>query len=298
MSISAEVVRQLREETGAGMMDCKSALVEAQGEMEAARQILRKKGLAAAAKKAGRTAADGAVASFVQAQGRAGVLVEVNCETDFVAKTPEFQRLVKDIAEHVAMAAPADLASLLEQPFSKEPRLSVGQLVQEKVAVIKENIVVRRFARFEQAAGAQGLVASYIHPGAKVGVLVELGAPSAEQAASAPFQALAKDVAMHVAAASPAAALYIDKSEVPPEVLEKEKEIYRAQAAAQGKPANVVDKIAEGKVKEYYSTFCLLDQAFIKEPKATVGSLLKPGTSVRRFARYRLGEQSGPGTEQ
>ncbi len=292
MSITAEVVRQLREETGAGMMDCKTALVEAKGEMEAARQILRKKGLAAAAKKAGRTAADGAVASELRDDGRVGALVEVNCETDFVAKTPEFQGMVKDIAEHVAQAAPADLETLLAQPFTKDSKLTVGQLVQERIALIKENIVLRRFARFEQPAGSFGLVASYIHPGAKVGVLVELAAPSAEQAGSPEFRALAKDLAMHVAAASPAAALYLTKAEVPAEVLEKEKDIYRAQAAASGKPANVVDKIAEGKMREYYSTFCLLEQAFIKDPKTTVGQLLKQGTAVRRFVRYRLGEES------
>jgi elongation factor Ts len=297
MSITAEVVRQLREETGAGMMDCKTALVEAKGEMEAAREILRKKGLAAAAKKASRTAADGAIASFVQADGRAGVLVEVNCETDFVAKTPEFQGMVKDIAEHVAQAAPADLAALLAQPFSKDPKLTVGQLVQERIAVIKENIVLRRFARFAQPAGAFGLVGTYIHPGAKVGVLVEVAAPSADVAASPELRTLVKDLAMHVAAASPAAAIHVTKAEVPAEVLEKEKEIYRAQAAASGKPANVVDKIAEGKLKEYYATFCLLEQAFIKDPKLTVGQLLKQGVAVRRFARYRLGEESKAAAE-
>jgi elongation factor Ts len=292
MSITAEVVRRLREETGAGMMDCKTALVEAKGEMETAREILRKKGLAAAAKKVGRTAADGAVASSVQEDGRVGVLVEVNCETDFVAKTPEFQGMVKDIAEHAAKTAPADLAALLAEPFSRDPKLTVGQLVQERIAVIKENIVLRRFTRFEQPAGAFGLVASYIHPGAKVGVLVELAAPSAEVAGSPEFRALAKDLAMHVTAASPAAALYVHKSEVPAHVLAKEKEIHRAQASASGKPANVVDKIAEGKLKEYYSTFCLLEQAFIKDPKLSVGQLLKQGVAVRRFVRYRLGEES------
>ena len=297
MSITAEVLRQLREETGAGMMDCKTALVEAKGEMETAREILRKKGLAAAAKKSSRTAADGAIAAFIQADGRAGVLVEVNCETDFVAKTPEFQGMVKDIAEHAAQAAPADLAALLAQPFSKDPKLSVAQLVQERIALIKENIVLRRFARFAQPAGSFGLVGSYIHPGAKVGVLIEVAAPSAELAASPELRTLVKDLAMHVAAASPAAALYVTKAEVPAEVLEKEKEIYRAQAAASGKPANVVDKIAEGKLKEYYATFCLLEQAFIKDPKLTVGQLLKQGVAVRRFARYRLGEESKAAAE-
>jgi elongation factor Ts len=295
MSISAEVVRQLREETGAGMMDCKSALVEAQGDMEAARDLLRKKGLAAAAKKAGRTAADGAVGACILEGGKAGVIVEVNCETDFVAKTPDFQSLVKDVAEHVARNAPADVAALAEQPFAGTPGKTVGQLVQEKIAFIKENIVVRRFARFELPAGTKGLVAAYIHPpAAKVGVLVELAAESADDATLA---ALAKDVAMHVAAASPAAAVYVSKDEVPADVLEKEKEIYRAQAAASGKPANVVDKIAEGKVREYYGTFCLLEQPYIREPKTTVGQLLKGKASVRRFARLRLGEESGARAE-
>jgi elongation factor Ts len=291
MSISAEVVRKLREETGAGMMDCKTALVEANGDTDKARDILRKKGLATAAKKASRTAADGAIGACIQPGARVGVLVEVNCETDFVAKTPEFQALVRDIAEHIAKDAPSDVAALAEQPFAKQPGQTLGQVVQAKIAVIKENIVVRRFTRFELAAGADGLVAAYIHPpAAKVGVLVELAPESADAATLA---ALAKDVAMHVAAASPAAALYVSKEQVPADVLENEKEIYRAQAAASGKPANVVDKIAEGKVKEYYGTFCLLEQPYIREPRTTVGQHLKGRASVRRFARFRLGEESG-----
>jgi elongation factor Ts len=295
MSISAETVRQLREETGAGMMDCKTALVEAQGDMGKAHDLLRKKGLAAAAKKTSRAATDGAIGAHIAEGGAAGVIVEVNCETDFVAKTPDFQSLVKDIAGHVAAQAPADVKALLEQPFAKQPGRTVGQLVQEKIAFIKENIVVRRFARFERAAGAPGLVAAYIHPpAAKVGVLVELAPQSAD---GATLQALAKDVAMHVAAASPAAALYVSRNEVPADILEKEKEIYRAQAAASGKPANVVEKIAEGKMKEYYATFCLLEQPYIREPKLTVGKHLEGKASVRRFARFRLGEESGTKAE-
>jgi elongation factor Ts len=295
MSISAEVVRQLREETGAGMMDCKSALVEAEGDMGKARDVLRKKGLAAAAKKATRTAADGAIGAHIADGAGVGVIVEVNCETDFVAKTPDFQSLVKDIAGHVAAQAPADVDGLLGQPFAKQPGHTVGQLVQEKIAFIKENIVVRRFARFEQAGGARGVVAAYIHPpAAKVGVLVELAAQSADGAA---LQALAKDVAMHVAAASPATALFVSRTEVPADLLEKEKEIYRAQAAASGKPANVVEKIAEGKMKEYYATYCLLEQPYIREPKLTVGKHLEGKASVVRFARFRLGEESGAKAE-
>jgi elongation factor Ts len=202
MSISAEMVRQLREETGAGMMDCKSALVEAKGDAAEARDILRKKGLAAAARKASRAATEGIVASYIHPGAKVGVLVEVDCETDFVARTPEFQSLVKDIS-------------------------------------------------------------------------------------------------MHVAAASPAAPVYVSKEEVPADVLEKEKEIYRAQALSQGKPASVVDRIAEGKVKEFYQLFCLLEQPFVKDPKITVGQLIqekiafiKENIVVRRFARFRVGEES------
>jgi len=287
MSITAEVVRQLREETGAGMMDCKAALVETSGDMAKAREVLRKKGLAAAAKKASRTASDGAVGAHIAADGRSGVVVEVNCETDFVAKTPDFQALVKGIAEHVWKNAPADVAALLEQPFASGQ--TVGQAVQEKIAVIKENIVIRRFARFELAAGARGTVAAYIHPpAAKVGVLVELVADGD----GANLQTLAREVAMHVAAASPAAALYVSKDEVPADVLAAEREIYRAQALASGKPANVVDKIAEGKLKEYFATFCLLEQPYVRETKITVGQHVKGKAAVRRFARLRLGEDA------
>jgi elongation factor Ts len=199
MDISAEMVRKLREETGAGMMDCKSALVEANGDVNKAREILRKKGLAAAAKRASRAASQGLVSAYVHPGSQIGVIVEVNCETDFVAKTPEFQSLVKDIA-------------------------------------------------------------------------------------------------MHVAALSP---LYVAKEDVPAQVLEKEKEIYRAQAVAQGKPAGVLDKIAEGKLKDYFATVCLLEQPFVRDGKLTVGqlvqekiALIKENIVVRRFARFRVGEDS------
>jgi elongation factor Ts len=202
MEITAEMVRKLREETGAGMMECKTALVEAKGDPETARDVLRKKGLATAAKKAGRTANDGIVGTYIHPGAKVGVLVEVNCETDFVAKTADFQNLVKDVA-------------------------------------------------------------------------------------------------MHIAAASPAAAIYVSKDEVSTQVLEKEKEIYKAQAVAAGKPANVVEKIAEGKVKEYYATFCLLEQPFVKDPKITVGQLIqekiaviKENIVVKRFARFRVGEET------
>ncbi len=206
MNITAEMVRSLREETGAGMMECKSALVEARGELEKARDILRKKGLAAAARKAGRPTTEGVVGSYIHPGAKLGVLVEINCETDFVAINPDFKSLLKDLA-------------------------------------------------------------------------------------------------MHLAAASPGAALYVRKEDVPEAVLEKEKEIYEAQAAAAGKPANVQEKIAEGKLKEYYTTFCLLEQPFVKDPAKTVGQLIqekialfKENIVVRRFARFKIGEDSAAPT--
>lgn len=203
MNVTAEMVRKLREETGAGMMDCKSALVEAGGDVELAREILRKKGLAAAARKAGRATSEGLIGHYIHQGAKVGVLVEVNCETDFVAKTPDFQSLVREVAMHIAAAAP----------------------------------------------------------------------------------------------------LYVTREEVPEAVLEKEREIYRAQALAQGKPAAMVEKIAEGKLKDFYSTFCLIEQPFIRDPKLTVGQLvhekiglLKENIVVRRFARFKVGEEQQPAT--
>jgi elongation factor Ts len=282
------------------MMDCKAALVEANGDAETARDLLRKKGLAAAARKAGRAATEGAVASLIADDGRLGVIVEVNCETDFVAKTEDFQSLVRGIAEHVAKKAPPDVDALAAQDYAGHPGTTVGEVVQEKIALIKENIVVRRFARYERRAGAHGVVSSYIHPGARVGVLVELSCGTGTTAKSPEFQGLVKDVALHVAAASPAAAVWVSKDQVPGEVLEKEREIYRAQAIAHGKPANVVDRIADGKLKEYYQSFCLLEQPFVREPRLTVGQLVqqkgaavKDAVAVERFARFRVGEGGG-----
>jgi elongation factor Ts len=195
---------------------------------------------------------------------------------------------VKQVAENVATCAAEDVPAFLCQPLHGDASRTIGDLVQEKIAFIKENIVVRRFARFQVPAGQEGLVAAYIHPpAAKVGVLVELESKSADKAA------LAKDVAMHAAAASPAAALYVSRDEVPADVLAKEKEIYREQALASGKPAAVVDKIAEGKMKEYYATYCLVEQPYIREPKITLGQHLGGKAVVKRFARFRLGEESG-----
>jgi elongation factor Ts len=287
MQISAELVRELREKTGAGMMDCKKALTESRGDMEAAVDVLRKKGLAAAAKKASRIASEGVVAAHVAADSAA--LVEVNCETDFVAKTPEFREFVGRIAGMVNGKNPKGVAEALLLPG--EGGIPLGEILNEKVAKIGEKISFRRFVRFALPAGARGVLVPYIHAGGKIGVLVELLGAGADDPE---FAALAKDMAMQVAAANP---LYIDRQDVPADVIAREKSIYREQAIASGKPEKILDRIAEGKLGKYYEDFCLVEQAFIKDPDRRVRDLLKEtaakrGIEVRvgRFARFQVGE--------
>jgi elongation factor Ts len=288
--ISANDVKVLREKTGAGMMDCKKALTDADGDMEKAIVILREKGLASAAKKAGRIAAEGVVNSFVTESG--GALVEVNCETDFVAKTDVFKGLVQDIAEHIWAKDPADVDALLSQPFVKDGGKTVSALVTEKVAEIGEKIDVRRFTRF--ALSGSGLVESYIHMGGKIGVLIEVGCDNAAVAANPAFRVYARDIAMQIAAANP---LYLDSSQVPASVLEQEREILRVQAMNEGKPANIVEKMVEGRIQKYYKDFCLVDQAFVKDPEKSIkkftaekGAELGGKIEIRRFVRYEMGE--------
>ncbi len=279
MSITAAQINELRKSTGAGMLDCKKALEETGGDMEKAVDFLRKKGLAAAAKKAGRAATEGLVAARVSADGKSGVLVEVNSETDFVAKNEKFQSFVGDVAEHVLVAAPADNEALFQQPFVKDSGKNVQTVLTEAIAVIGENLQFRRFARFESA----GLVGSYIHAGGKIGVLVDL-------AGSGELVTLAKDVAMHIAAAAPQ---YVKRDEVPVDVLEREKDIYRAKARETGKPDNIIEKIIEGQIGKFYAEVCLLEQAFVKDTDKTIQQILKEagaGVTVNRFARFVLGE--------
>jgi len=286
MQITSEMVKDLREKTGAGLMDCKSALAAAAGNMEKAIDHLRTKGLAAAAKKSGRIASEGLVCAHVT--NGTGTIVEVNCETDFVAKTDDFAGLAKEIAELVNVKAPRDVEEALLLPAGGG---TLAEKLTGKVARIGEKISFRRFARFELPAGAPGMVSSYIHAGGKIGVLVELsGASPGSPGASA----LAKDLAMQVAAANPT---YVRRKDVPAEVVEHEKSIYRDQAKASGKPDKILDRIAEGKLEKYFADFCLVEQAFIKDPDRKVGQLLAEAgkaagaeISVRRFVRFQVGE--------
>jgi elongation factor Ts len=280
------MVRDLREKTGAGLMDCKAALSAAGGDMEKAVDNLRTKGLAAAAKRASRIASEGIVCAHVE--GASGTLVEVNCETDFVAKTDDFAALVREIAALVNAKSPADAAEALTLPAGGG---TLSEKLTEKVAKIGEKISFRRFARLETPAGTPGMVVPYIHAGGKIGVLVAVSGADRSNAAVA---ALAKDLAMQVAAANPS---YVGRNDVPAPVIEHEKTIYREQARASGKPDKILDKIADGKLEKFFGDFCLVEQAFIKDPDRKVSQLLAEAGKtagapivVRAFARFQVGE--------
>ena len=273
MEISAGTVKQLREKTGVGMMQCKSALIEARGDLGEAEKILRKKGLAAAAGKAGRATGEGTIAAKVASDAKSGVLVEVNCETDFAARNADFQDLVAKVVS-IAVEKGAPTAGSSPDPAAAEA-LGVSDLIAASVAKIGENMQFRRFVKFVAADG--GVVASYIHTGGKIGVLVE---------ASGGTDALLRDVAMHVAAAAPR---FVRREEVDEGVLAYEREIARDQAVKAGKPAPVIEKIVQGRIEKYYSEVCLLEQSFVKDPDKTVKQVLGDA-AVRRFARFVLGD--------
>lgn len=272
-AITAALVKELRERTGAGMMDCKKALTAVEGDMDKAIDFLREKGLAAAAKKASRIAAEGVVASYVSADARVGVIVEINCETDFVAKTDGFKDMVKAIAAHIAKTAPANLEALLASELDGQP---VSAVVTAAIAKIGENISVRRFVRYEVT---EGQIAAYIHMGGKIGTLVNLTGGSAE---------LGKDIAMQIAAAAPQ---YLNRDQVPADVLEHEKTVQSEKARNEGKPEKIIEKMVIGRIQKYYKEVCLVDQDFVKDPDLTVAKLLKNnGCDVVEFARFQLGE--------
>ncbi len=290
MDITSKMVADLRADTGVGMMECKKALVEAGGDFEEAKKVLRKKGLAAAASKAGRATSEGLVVAHVT--GVAAVLVEVNCETDFVARTEAFRGFAEKLADRIAAhdafgdTRTGDGADAAALSWPTEPTVAVA--VAQLVATLKENIQVRRFARLVPGPGEK--FASYVHGNGRIGVLV--GIPGGDEA-------LAKDVAMHVAASDPR---FAGRSEVTPQMIDTEKEIARAQAASAGKPANVVERIADGKVEKFYQETVLTEQAFVKDPEKTVGQVVverggKDALALR-FVRFKLGESLGRGAAE
>lgn len=284
-TITAAEVKKLRDQTGAGMMDCKSALEEAQGNFDEAVTILRKKGLASAAKKAGRATSEGLIGQRLSADRRAGILVEVNCESDFVARTADFQQLIEDVLTEIEKAG--DNAT---EAWLKDPNGPVQQRVAAAIGKLGENMAVPRFVRYS----GQGYIGQYIHLGGKIGVQVEVADVPAEVASRDEFSTLLKDVAMQIAAASPG---YASRTAVPADVLEKERAIYRAQMEGSGKPANVIDKIVEGKLGSFYSQVVLVDQPSIRDPKVTVGQTIEAASkslgapiTVTRFVRLKVGE--------
>ena len=291
--INPATVKALREKTNAGMMDCKRALTEAGGDIEKAEALLRQKGIASAGKKASRHAKEGSVVSFIQPSGKSGVLVEINCETDFVAKNDIFTKFVKEITEEIASAKADSVETLLEAKTSNGTLFKDS--IAASIAALGENIVVRRFDRFQIGEGSGGLVASYIHLQGKVGVLVEIGCGSEASAKNDAFREFVKDITLQIAAAHPTV---ISRDQVDPVLVASEREIYKGQV--QGKPENIVEKIVDGKMDKFYSTTCLLEQACIKNPDITVKELiatkekeLVDKISINRFVRYALGEESG-----
>lgn len=275
MSISAAQVKELRERTGLGMMECKQALTETGGDMEAAVELLRKRAGAKVEKKSGRTTAEGAIGLSLSADRRLGAIVEVNCETDFVAKGDNFSAFADAVAATVARHGPADVDALYALPLGGASQ-TVAQAREALVMKQGENIGVRRFARY---AATRGHVGAYVHSTGKIGVLVELEGGG---------ESLAKDMAMHVAASRPE---YVSRDQVPAAVVAKEKDIFAEQAQASGKPKEIVEKMVSGRVNKYLSEITLLGQPFVKDPDTSVDKLLKAaGAKVVRFTRYEVGE--------
>lgn len=283
MAFTAKDVAALREKTGCGMMDCKKALTETNGDMEKAIEFLREKGLAAAAKKAGRIAAEGIVAAAVCKESGKGVLIEVNSETDFVSKNQDFQNFVKGCAEAVIKSGAATVEELLAAPF--DDKLTVEEMLREKILTIGENIKIRRFVQFE------GVLETYIHGGGRIGVMCAFDTDCADKPG---FTEFAKDICMQIAAANPS---YLCKEQVPEEVIEKEKEILTAQAINEGKPANIAQKMVMGRIGKFYKENCLVDQAFVKDPDqsvakhtAAVAKELGGKVEILKFVRFEKGE--------
>jgi elongation factor Ts len=282
MAFTAQDVKELREKTGCGMMDCKKALTEANGDMDAAIDFLREKGLAAAAKKAGRIAAEGLVYAYVD--GKVGVVVEVNSETDFVAKNADFGAFVKDLAEIIAKENPADVDALQNCKFGD---LTVADELREKILTIGENIKIRRFERYE------GNLVTYVHAGGRIGVMIDFDTTD-DIASKEEFQVAGKDVAMQIAALNPN---YLSREFIPADELEKEKRIQMEQVIASGKPEAIAEKIVMGKMGKYYKENCLVDQPFVKDDKISVSDYLNNTAKalggeikIKRYVRFEKGE--------
>ncbi|MEP4076690.1 translation elongation factor Ts [Haloferula sp.] len=287
--ITASLVKELRDKTNAGMMDCKKALTETSGDLDAAVTWLREKGISKAAAKADREASEGIIAARLSDDGKSGILVEVNCETDFVSRNEGFVAFVDDIADTLAAS---DAKTLEEALKVSKDGATLEEFVQSKVIEVGENLQLRKFERFDIAD--HGAIAQYIHMGGKVGVLVEVGAESGDTAAKDEFRDLVKDITLHIAAAAPKG---LAREDIDSSVVEAEKDVFRSQLKNEGKPEQIIEKIIEGKIGKFFSESCLLEQAFVKDPDSTVKALVEGAGKnigdtlvVRRFVRFGLGE--------
>jgi elongation factor Ts len=287
--ITASLVKELREKTGVAMMECKNALKETEGDIDAAIKILRERGEAKAEKKASRDANEGIIVASLDESGKSGVLVEINCETDFVAKNENFQAFVAEVAATVLASDVTDLEAAKLLPKGDE---TLEGFIKTKVLEMGENLQFRRFERL--TLDGEGGVASYIHLGGKVGVLIEVSSQKAETASSDTFRDLVKDLTLHIAATSPAG---LKREDIPAELVESEKDIFRKQMEGAGKPAEILEKIIEGKLGKFYSERCLLEQGFVKEPDTPIKNLLEAKgkelsdtITVNNFLRFGLGE--------
>ncbi len=273
--ISASLVKELREKTGAGMMDCKKVLTETDGDLEKAAELLRERGITKAAKKSGRVAAEGLVEAYISDDKKVGAIVEVNAETDFVAKNEDFRNFVMDVAKQVAQNNPKDVEALLAEKSIAETDKTVQEVLVNKIATIGENMSIRRFTRFE----TEGLIGKYIHGDGQIAVLVNMAKGDEETA---------KDVCMQIAAAKPE---FLNEASVPAERVEKEKEILKAQTMNEGKPEAIAEKIVEGRIGKFFADICLVDQEFVKDPSKKVSQMLKEkDAEVIEFAKFEKGE--------
>jgi elongation factor Ts len=277
MAVTSELVKKLREKTGAGMMDCKKALDESNGDIEAAIAVLRKKGAATAAKRADKAANEGIIVAKVSDDAKRGIMVEINCETDFVARGEDFVNFAKSVAEIVFAKAPADVPALLAMPHPNGK--TVADALNDLVAKISER---REIKRFTSINASNSFIESYTHMGSKIAVMVELGAEF-----NPANKTLARDISMQVAAMTP---LVVSRDKVSKELIDKELEIYRQQAKNDGKPDQIAEKIANGRLEKYYQDVVLLEQSFIKDAGKAIKDLLASNITVKQFIRYQLGE--------
>lgn len=276
---SMKDIKELRERTGAGVLDCKKALVETNGDVGAAVEYLREKGIAAAAKKSGRIAAEGIVNVFIDETNQKGIIVEINSETDFVAKNDKFRSLVNEISVHLLNSKAETVEDVFAETWYKDESKDVNTIIKEAIANIGENINLRRFKKYKTTGFLQG----YIHMGGKIGVLIDLVAEVTDDNLRT-----AKDIAMHIAASNPD---FLTRDEVSEDVIAKEKQIYKEQMLNEGKPEHIIDKIVEGKLEKFYGQVCLVEQEFIRDTDKTVGELLKEtGIEVKGYTRFELGE--------